>query len=141
MILELEEIVLQNLRIDAPQWTGNLFRHITATGLGKIVVSGPSYDIMDAEKKVSQFGRGNARRLITSWEGKKLLTSKPYIGVFTGNMKQFFDYAMLLNEYGAFGGGRHKYWTNRSVVNACNLYAEQLKSKGYDVVVDNRLPL
>lgn len=129
-VKELESMVMSNILSDVPVWTGNLSRHITAMGAGHIRISGPAYDKEVARNLVNKKGKGNVRRLsysewrYRSWTRPQAKKERIAITIKNqrGGTKQLFDYAWLLNEFGAFGTGRHQHWVNRAIYNACVMY-------------------
>ena len=92
---ELTMLVFSVLKIECPVLSGNMASHIEMEDLQKdfarISVSGPSYDL----KK---------------WRKEGIIE-------YTGD----FDYAVSVNNVGAFGGRstKSKHWANRAIVKAC----------------------
>lgn len=136
-VKELEQLLMTYLQKSAPEWTGNLRRHITALGIGHIRLAAPVYDKEVARNLVNKLGKGQVKRLSYSEkypyiEAKVIERQRYTIKVYKkankkGGTKQLFDYAWLLNEFGAWGGRktnyRHRHWVNRAVYNACVKYA------------------
>lgn len=136
-VKELESMVMNNLLADVPIWTGNSARHITALGIGHIRLAAPVYDKEVARNLVNKLGKGQVKRLSYSEkypyiEAKVIERQRYTIKVYKkankkGGTKDLFDYAWLLNEFGAWGGRktnyRHRHWANRAVYNACVMYA------------------
>lgn len=120
---ELEQLLMTYLQTSAPEWTGNLRRHITAFGNSHIRISGPAYNTEVARALVNKHGKGLVRRIDYSEmkDGKRQRIAIK-ISDGKGGTKQLFDYAWLLNEFGAFGTGRHEHWVNRAVYTACVMY-------------------
>ena len=102
---ELTMLVFTTLLIDCPVMSGNMQHHIEYEEVGsdftRIAVSGPSYDI-------------------TQWKktGEIELDGR-------------YDYAISVNEVGAFGGRsrKSKHWANRAIAKACRAIASSYNAE------------
>lgn len=109
---ELTMLVYTNLQLECPILSGNMSSHIEIEEIqdkyAVISISGPSYDL----KKYAKEG----------------------IIEYTGE----FDYAISVNNVGAFGGRseKSKHWANRSIANACKIIGQIYNA---EVVMDVEL--
>lgn len=109
---ELTMLVYTNLQLDCPILSGNMSSHIEIEDLqdkyAVISISGPSYDL----KKWAKEG----------------------VIEYTGE----FDYAISVNNVGAFGGRseKSKHWANRSIANAIKIIGQIYNA---EVVIDVEL--
>lgn len=141
-VVELESYVMSQLQTNCPIYTGNSLRNITALGTGHIRLSAPPYKVFgfydDYTPHYEPIKPKEVKKPKKIKYKEKMpqpkFTSRFYRGYgkiyklthTTVGRTDFTHYAFLLNAVGAFGSGRHQFWVNRAVYNACVMYANQI---------------
>ena len=123
---ELSKDVIQALNNKPPYLSGSLSKHLLNMSFlfnlenMTLIVDAPLYDVKNWYKT------GQIR----------------YYNAPHPKYPNITDYAMWLNDSGAFGThNKSEHWANRGVYNGVLNYAAKLQARGEQVVIINKLPL